>query len=352
MKKSTPMFLALTFVVISLAFNNMIAEAAKITITANVSSNPKANPDLPMIHWYQTFQKEMEARVPEKVNVRLYWDSQLARTYADGVNGVQNNIIQMSNIPASSLAEYSKAMIPMSSLFVIPYPHNEIAHIAFTGPLGDTIRKKVIEDTGLRIIFFADYGFRHLLSKNKPITTMDDFNGMKLRSQPNPIQLATFKAFGANPTPISWSELFTALQQGVVSGTENPLINIYQARLYEVTKYLSLTGHLLEFNLLFVNEKWYQDLPADVRDAFDQSIVVADKVFAEKTEELESKLMKIAEEKMEVHEVPESEIAKMREIGGAVSREEVIKEVGQDYYDYFMGEMSKAEQEYFSNKNN
>lgn len=350
MKKTISLFLTLTIAIILSAFSNIPAEASKIMIMANVSSNPKANPDLPTINWYQTFQKEMASRVPEKAEVRIYWDAQLARTYADGVNGVQNNIIQMTNIPASSLAEYSKAMIPMSSLFVVPYPHNEIAHIAFDGPLGQSIREKVIEDTGLRIIFFADYGFRHVLSKNKPVTSVEDLDGMKLRCQPNPIQLATFKAFGANPTPITWAELFTSLQQGVVSGTENPLINIYQARLYEVAKYLSLTGHLLEFNLLYVNENWYQSLPADVRKAFDESVAAADKVYAEKDEELQSKLMKLVKEKMEVNEIPEAEIAKMKEIGGPISRKKVVDEVGQDYYDYFMGEFAKAEKEYFDSK--
>lgn len=350
MKKTMSLFLMFVLAAVMALSGGTFAEAAKVMIRANVSSNPQATPDLPMIHWYQSFEKEMKARVPEGADVRLYWDAQLARTYADGVNGIQNNMIQITNIPAASLAEYSKAMIPLNALFVVPYPHNEIARRAFAGPLGEYIRKKVIDDTGLRIISFWDYGFRHILSKDKPILSVEDLKGMKIRCQPNPVQLATFKAFGSNPTPITWAELFTSLQQGVVSGTENPLVNIYQARLYEVTKFLSLTGHLLDYNVLFINEQWYQGLPEDVRKAFDESVAVANDVYVKQFDYLEGKFMDLVKEKMEVKEVPASEIAKLKEIGKPVSEATVVNEVGKDYYDYFMGEFARAEQEYFQNK--
>ncbi len=322
------------------------AEAAKIIIRANVASNPKATPDLPTIHWYQSFVDEMTKRVPDDAEVKIYWDAQLARTYAEGINSAQNQMIQMMNIPAASLAEYSKAMIPLNALFVVPYPHNEIARKAFQGPLGEKIRQKVIEDTHLRVVSFWDFGFRHILSKDKPINTVEDLNGLKIRCQPNPVQLAAFKAFGCNPTPITWAELFTSLQQGVVSATENPLVNLYQARLYEVTKYLSLTGHLLDYNVLLVNEQWYQALPEKVRKAFDESAAIADEVYVKQLDASEKKFMELAKEKMDVREVSSVEIEKLREIGHPASKEEVVKQVGQEYYDYFMGEFARIEKEY------
>lgn len=351
MKKAMTLFFVFILAVAAFSvFGGVTAEAAKVMIRANVSSNPKATPDLPTIHWYQAFVEEMKKRAPETADVRIYWDAQLARTYADGMNGVQNNMFQMMNIPAASLAEYSKAMIPLNALFVVPYPHNEIARQAFKGPLGEVIRKKVIEDTKLRIVSFWDFGFRHILSKDKPILTVADLKGMKIRCQPNPVQLAAFKAFGANPTPITWAELFTSLQQGVVSGTENPLVNIYQARLYEVTKYLSLTGHLLDYNVVLVNDEWYRELPENVKKAFDESVAVADEVYIKQFDYLEGKFMTLVKEKMDVREVSASEIEKLREIGQPVSKEEVVKQVGQEYYDYFMGEFARVEKEYLEKK--
>jgi len=344
MKKAGAILGILVFT-FSLLFCGMTrAEAAKIVIRANVSSNPKATPDLPLIHWYQTFKEELEKRAPDDVEVSLYWNSQLARTYADGINGIQNNIIQMANIPSATLSEYSKAMIPLNALFLVPYPHNEIPRKVFAGPLGERIRDKVIKDTGLRVISFWDFGFRHVLSKDKPILSVQDFKGLKLRCQPNPVQLEAFKALGANSTPITWAELFTSLQQGVVSATENPLVNIYQARLYEVTKYLSLTGHLITYNVVYVNNEWYKALPDNIKVAFEESVKVADQAYIKQFDALEAKFMGVVKGKMDVEAVSPEAMAEMRKITEPVSKREIVKLVGEEYYDYFIGEFRKAEE--------
>lgn len=348
MKKGMVLFLV-AGLILSI-FSGAGAEAAKVVIRVNASSNPKATPDSPTVQWYQTFAKEMGKRAPNAAEVKIYWDSQLARTYADGINGLQKQMIQMMNIPAATLAEFSKAMIPLNALFIVPYPHNEIARKAFQGPLGEKIRQRVIEDTNLRVVAFWDLGFRHLLSKDKPINTVSDLKGIKIRCQPNPIQIAAFKALGTNPTPIPWPELFTSLQQGVVSATENPLQNIYSARLYEVTKYLTLTGHLLDYNVVLVNEQWYQKLPDDVRKAFDESIVVADEVYIKQFYRFETEYMDIIKKKMDVREMPVEEIEKFKEIALPASIKEVVKQVGQEYCDYFLGEFARIEKEYFKNK--
>lgn len=322
-------------------------EAAKTVIRVNSISNPKASPDTPSIHWYLKFAELMKKKTDGNADVKIYWDNQLAKTYADGVNGTQNQTLQMFNIPAASLAEFSKAMIPLNGLYVVPYPHNQIARNAFAGELGEKIRERVIKETGLRIVSFWDFGFRYIITAKKPVTKIEDLSGMKFRCQPNPVQLAAFKAYGANPTPITYSELFTSLQQGVIDGTENPLGNIYLSRLYEVTKYFTKTGHILEFNVCMVNEQWYQSLPPNIRKAFDESVVEADAVFNAQFDKAENKFMDMVKEKMEVFEVTPKDTQKLVEIGRAASKTEVIKQVGKEYYNYFMDELAKAESSYF-----
>ncbi len=321
------------------------AEAAKVVIRVNSASNPKAAPDMPSIHWYQKFAEVMNQKSEGKAEVKIYWDNQLAKTYTDGVNSTQNQMLQMFNIPAATLAEFSKAMIPLNGLYVVPYPHNQIVRNAFAGELGEKIRERIISDTGLRPVSFWDYGFRYIITCKKPVKTMQDIEGMKFRCQPNPVQLAAFKAYGASPTPITYSELFTSLQQGVIDGTENPLVNVYLSRLYEVAKYFSKTGHIIEFNICLVNDQWYKALPDDVRAVFDEAVKEADKAFYEQFEKAESKFMDMVKEKMEVTEVTPEAQEEFMKVGREASKVEIVKQVGEEYYNYFMGELAKSEKE-------
>lgn len=325
-----------------------LAFAAPIQIRMNATSNPKASPDLASVHWYQTLEKELKQRLGDKVRPAIYWDRQLAKSFPDAINATQNNMIQIMNVPSSSMAEYSKAMIPLNALYVIPYPHSQIMRNALQGALGEAMRQQILKDTGLRVLTFWDYGFRYFMTRTKPIYGVADLKDMKFRCQSNQVQLAAFKAYGANPTPISWSELFTSLQQGVIDGTENPLVNVTAARLYEVTKYFSKSGHLVEANCVLVNDKWYQDLPADVRKEFDAAVKVADEVYFRQFDETEAKYMEFVATKMTVNDIAPEEMKKLAEIGREASAKEVVQQVGQEYYDYVMGELAKAEKEYMA----
>lgn len=332
--------LVLTVIAVGLAF------AAPIHIRMNATSNPKASPDLASIHWFQTMEKELKQRLGDKVRPAIYWDRQLAKSFPDAINATQNNMIQIMNVPSSSMAEYSKALIPLNAMYVIPYPHSQIMRNALQGNLGEGMRQQIIKDTGLRVLTFWDYGFRYFMTRNKPIYGIDDMKDMKFRCQSNQVQLAAFKAYGANPTPISWSELFTSLQQGVIDGTENPLVNVTAARLYEVTQYFAKSGHLVEANCVLVNEQWYQNLPVDVRKEFDEAVKVADEVYFRQFDETEAKYMEFVATKMIVNEIAPTEMKKLVELGREASAKEVIKQVGQEYHDYVMGELAKAEKEY------
>jgi tripartite ATP-independent transporter DctP family solute receptor len=124
---------------------------------------------------------------------------------------------------------------------------------------------KPLEEVGIKHLGYWENGFRQITNNVRPIYKPEDLQGIKLRTPESPVRMATFKAFGANPMPMSFSEVFGALQQGVTDGQENPLATIYQASLHEVQKYLSLTGHVYSPVHLLLNKALFDSIPEDLQ---------------------------------------------------------------------------------------
>jgi tripartite ATP-independent transporter DctP family solute receptor len=157
---------------------------------------------------------------------------------------------------------------PQMAAFDLPYlfRNREHAFKVLDGDIGRPIFEKLLRDHGVRTLNAMESGFRHFTS-NKPINSMADLKGMKVRATPNKSVLKTFQALGANPTVIAFPELFSALQQGVVQGQENPLSNIESAKLYEVQKYLALTYHIFSPVHIFMSEMVFKTLSPDYQRA-------------------------------------------------------------------------------------
>jgi tripartite ATP-independent transporter DctP family solute receptor len=128
-----------------------------------------------------------------------------------------------------------------------------------------------VEKKGLKILAVWENGFRHITNNKHPIVTPKDLQGIKLRVPEGKWRVKMFQAYGANPSPMKFSEVFTALQTGVMDGQENPFAQIYSAKFYEVQKYLSLTGHVYSPAYLAVGLKKWEKLPADVRKTLDST---------------------------------------------------------------------------------
>ncbi len=123
------------------------------------------------------------------------------------------------------------------------------------------------EKKGLKIIGIWENGYRHITNNKRAINTPADLAGVKLRTPKSKWRVEMFKSYGANPTPMAFSELFTALQTGVMDGQENPFTQIYSAKLHEVQKYLSLSGHVYTPAYLTAGAKKWKSYPADVQKA-------------------------------------------------------------------------------------
>lgn len=135
------------------------------------------------------------------------------------------------------------------------------AHAVFDGPVGKYLNDK-LAGVGIHVLGWWENGFRHITNSRRPVNTLEDLKGLKLRTQPNPLTLDAFKAIGANASPLPWSELFVALETKAFDGQENPIVLMYTQRFYEVQKYMTLSGHVYSPLIFAVSKKYWDSLSA------------------------------------------------------------------------------------------
>ncbi len=161
-----------------------------------------------------------------------------------------------------------------------------------------------VEDKGYKIIAVWENGFRHITNNVRPIETPEDLDGIKLRTPKGKWRVKMFKAYGANPTPMAFSEVFTALQTGVIDGQENPFAQIHSAKFHEVQDYLSLSGHVYTPAYVTVGKNKWESLPADVRETLERVAKETQQYVYETARQMETDLLKkIKEAGVEVNEV-------------------------------------------------
>lgn len=236
--------------------------------------------DSPTHRALETFAANVKSASDGRIDIKLFGAAVL------GPDRAISEQVRLGGIDMAALGINVQA--PLSEDFTIeelPYAWDNYAQLAaaFEGDLGRIFSEKFTA-LGARPISFFPFGFRHLTNNVRPVRTPDDLKGMKLRMAEVPIRMDTFQTLGAQPVPIAFPELFTALQQGTVDGQENPLFIIKGSRFFEVQKYLSLTRHIGTTYFLVINEAKFQSLPEDVR-----TILTAEaaKISPQVTKELE-----------------------------------------------------------------
>lgn len=186
----------------------------------------------------------------------VYYDTQLGSTQ-DLVDGVQQGSIDFTEAGNTYYAAY----VPELQAIELPFMFEsyEQAREVLSGEALEYIQKQ-FEGTGIKVLAFWELGFRHLTNDEHPIHCMDDVKGLKIRTLSSAIQVAAWEAFGAVPTPIDFSELYSSLQQRVVVGQENPLSEIVSKKFYEIQKYITLTGHVYSPGPWSVSEATWNSL--------------------------------------------------------------------------------------------
>ncbi len=165
--------------------------------------------------------------------------------------------IEMSSVAAGNMAGF----VPELQVFGVPFlfQTREQVYSVLDGPVGKDLAD-IMLGKGFVNLSIWEVGFRNITNNIRPVKTPDDMKGLKIRVQESKIWIEFMKSLGAIATPIPFGELYTALQQKVVDGQENPVATIYSMKFYEVQKYLSLTGHTYEPALVVANPKWFNGL--------------------------------------------------------------------------------------------
>ncbi|HEX5125917.1 MAG TPA: TRAP transporter substrate-binding protein [Rhodocyclaceae bacterium] len=219
------------------------------------------------------FKKEAEELTKGRVRVEVYPNSQL---YKDGeeMEALQLGSVQMI---APSLAKFGPLGVKEFEVFDIPYmfPSQAVLERVENGPIGQGLMK-LLEPKGIIGLAYWDNGFK-IMSANKPLIVPGDMKGLKVRIQSSKVLEAQMRQLGAIPQVMAFSEVYQALQTGVVDGTENPPSNLYTQKMYEVQKYATDTNHGYLGYAVIVNKKFWEGLPADIRGQLETAMKDATK---------------------------------------------------------------------------
>ena len=222
-------------------------------------------------HPYQTGLEKFAELVEEKTNgavhVDAFSDSQLGNE-RDMIEGLQLGTIEMALVSTAPLSGFTSDFL----VFDLPYifPDSDTARSCVDSEVGQGMLDS-LESQGIKGLVYFENGFRHVTNSSKEIVHPSDMAGVKIRTMENAIQMETFSVMGADPTPMAFGELFTALQQKTIDAQENPLPVIDTSKFYEVQPYLSLTGHFYAPAPLLIGKAFYDSLPEEYQTAVVES---------------------------------------------------------------------------------
>ena len=290
-----------------LVFGQGKSEEAKKTYTI-VFNEPFTRPHT-LAEAANMFKELVEERSNGAIKVDVHYG---------GVLGTSREALEAVQVGTQTMVDAATAPIvafdPAFGVLNLPYlfSSRDQWYGVLDGKLGQDLLKR-LENKGFVGLAYLENGVRHVTNNIRPITKWEDLKGIKIRLMQNQVFISTFESFGCLTTTTPWGELYAALQQHVVDAQENPVSNIENAKLYEVQKYLSLTGHTYDPNIYFINKKFYDSLPADlqkiVRDASTE-VAMWQRDAATKAE---GDLLDYLGKYMQINDVSASQIARFRD---------------------------------------
>ena len=211
-----------------------------------------------------SFAKAFSEKTGGKHKVDLFPNGQLGDEQ-DTVNNASMGLLDFSILAINNITPFS----PTVGVLTLPYviQSAEDAKKLTQGEIGKQLAENTIRDAGVRIVGWAYSGFRVLTNSKQPVKTLDDLKGLVIRVPKNEIMIATYQAWGINPTPMSWAETFTALQQRVVDGQDNPYITVSAMKFNEVQKYVTNIRYIFSLEPLVISEQVFQSQKPEVQKA-------------------------------------------------------------------------------------
>jgi len=242
----------------TLAMVLVLIAIASVTAQSDFKANYEVTMTQTANHPYAIGAYKLGEIIKERTNGRItltvYTDSQLAKGEQEMLQALQMGTIDIYVGSTGPVGNFSPSM----NILDIPFLFRDFEHVdkVLDGPIGDQLLAD-LEKHQLKGLAFWENGFRHLTNSRSPIKTPDQAKGLKIRTMENKVHMAAFRAAGLSPTPMAWAEVYPALQQKVIDAQENPIAVIYSSKIYEVQKYLSLTGHVYSpAPVIFSLMKW------------------------------------------------------------------------------------------------
>ena len=245
-----------------------LAAAAALPLPATAQTTMKINISVAQNSHYgvaiDTFAREVEARTNGRYKIQTFYAGALGAE-RESVEGVQLGTLDLTLTSTGPLPNF----VPEVAILDIPFLFRDYAHAraVLDGPIGQELLQK-FPPKGMVGLAWAENGFRHMTNSKRPVNLPDDLKGLKMRTMENPIHIEAYKHFGILPTPMAFTEVFTALQQGTVDGQENPLSVITAAKLDQVQKNLTLTGHVYSPAIILMNKGQWDKLSSSDKQAF------------------------------------------------------------------------------------
>lgn len=284
------------------------------------------------------FAEEVAKASDGKLKVRTFGSASLGsddQMQSALIGGAQEMMVGST----ATLVGITKEMAVWDTPFL--FSSAEQADAVLDGPVGSQVMDKLAE-RGLVGLVYWENGFRNLTNNARPINTLEDFSGVKLRVMPNPVFLETFKLMGANAVPLPFSELFTALETKAVDGQENPFNTILTSRFYEVQKYLSVTNHAYSPWIVTVSKRWWDQLSKVEQGILLEAARTARDFERQDTrDEAARALAELQEKGMQVNQIEAAEVQRMREQAAPAVRK-VIDTVGSELFEQVQQEAAKA----------
>jgi len=261
-----------------IAFVGVIAATVLAALPVAAQTTLKMNISLAQNSHYgvaiDAFAREVEKRTGGRYQIQNFYAGALGAE-RESIEGLQLGTLDLTMTSTGPVPNF----VPDVAILDIPFLFRDYgqARAVLDGPIGQDMLKK-FDAKGITALAWGENGFRHMTNSKHPVNVPDDLKGLKMRTMENPVHIQAYKAFGIIPTPMAFTEVFTALQQGTVDGQENPVSVITAAKLDQVQKYMTLTGHVYSPALILMSKAQYDKLsPAD-KQAFGEAAKEAVKV--------------------------------------------------------------------------
>lgn len=260
------------------------AEQKKISIKMSVTTPSESSPwNVGAKKWAELVKQRTNGRV----EITTFPNEQLSS--GNQQKGIEQVAAGVTGASLHSTIIYS-VIEPKLAVVSMPWimPNNAAVDKAMKGAPGEKV-KELIRAKGIEPLAFGENGFRHWTNSKRPLATPDDMKGLKIRVPGMKMYIALFKAMGADPTSMSFSEVFTALQQGTVDGQENPISVIYTTKLNEVQKYMTICNYSYDPIVLGINKKLWDSIDKETQDIMKKAAVEAMELNVKLTREDEAK---------------------------------------------------------------